>query len=71
LKGAWKHVELNLSFPDQDHVHITLEETNSGILPFVSPITREDRRDLRWYLEIYGAYSLGDPDDAEASRIAA
>jgi hypothetical protein len=63
--------ELNLRFPDAAHVEATYDGEPSGMLPFASPLTDQDRRDLPWYLEIYGAHSLGDPDDAEAARIAA
>jgi tetratricopeptide (TPR) repeat protein len=63
--------ELNLRFPDEAHVLVSLDDEESGRLPFASPFTAQDRRDLPWYLEVYGAHSLGDPDDAEAARIAA
>lgn len=63
--------ELNLRFPDEAHVLATFDGEESERLPFHSPLTPQDRRDLPWYLEVYGAHSLGDPDDAEASRIAA
>lgn len=62
--------ELNLRFPDEGHVLVSLDGEESGRLPFASPLTAADRRDLPWYLEVYGAHSLGDPDDAEAARIA-
>jgi tetratricopeptide (TPR) repeat protein len=63
--------ELNLRFPDEAHVLVSLDGEESGRLPFSSPFTDQDRRDLPWYLEVYGAHSLGDPDDAEAARITA
>jgi hypothetical protein len=50
---------------------VSLDGEESGRLPFASPLTDRDQRDLTWYLEVFGAHSLGDPDDAEASRIAA
>jgi len=62
--------ELNLRFPDPDHVVVSRGGEDSGTLPFASPLTAKDRQDLRWYLEVYGAHSLGDPDDGEARRIA-
>lgn len=64
-------LELNLRFPDEAHVEVRLDGEDSGLLPFASPLTAQDRKDLPWYLEVYGAHSLGDPDDAEAARIAA
>jgi tetratricopeptide (TPR) repeat protein len=63
--------ELNLRFPDEAHVLVTYDGEETERLPFQSPLTPRDRRDLPWYLEVYGAHSLGDPDDAEAARIAA
>ncbi|HEX5717095.1 MAG TPA: hypothetical protein VF179_13105 [Thermoanaerobaculia bacterium] len=63
--------ELNLRFPDEGHVEVILDGEESGLLSFGSPFTPADRRDLAWYLEIYGAHSLGDPDDRAAARIAA
>src|SRR5712692_2332109 len=63
--------ELNLQFPDQDHVIVHFDGDNSGAQPFTNPLTAKDRQDIRWYLEVYGAHSLGDPDDTEAARITA
>jgi tetratricopeptide (TPR) repeat protein len=62
--------ELNLQFPDKDHVIVHFDGENSGVLSFTNPLTAKDRQDIQWYLEVYGAHSLGDPDDAEAARIA-
>ena len=64
--------ELNLRFPDAHHVIVRLgpDENGSGKLPFTNPITDKDLRDIQWYVETYGALSLGDPDDQEAKRIA-
>jgi len=62
--------ELNLQFPNASHVVVRLGEEDSGELPFSCPLTDQDVRDLAWYVETYGAHSLGDPDDAEARRIA-
>ncbi|MFP5287274.1 MAG: CHAT domain-containing protein, partial [Thermoanaerobaculia bacterium] len=64
-------LELNLHFPDERHVEVTVDGEASGLLSFENPVTPADRRDLAWYLEIYGAHSLGDPDDRDAARIAA
>lgn len=65
-------VELNLRFPDPEQVIVRLgpDDDGSGKLPFVNPLTDKDLRDLQWYVEVYGAHSLGDPDDSEAKRIA-
>ncbi len=64
--------ELNLSFTDANHFIIRLgpEDEGSGQLNFTNPIAEKDLRDIQWYVETYGAHSLGDPDDDEAKRIA-
>jgi hypothetical protein len=64
--------ELNLRFPDPDHVIVRLgtDDDGSGHLSFSNPITGKDLQDIQWYVETYGAHSLGDPDDREAARIA-
>ena len=61
--------ELNLRFPDAQHVIVTFDGVESGKLAFTNPITEKDLRDIHWYVETYGAHSLGDPDDTEAARI--
>lgn len=62
--------ELNLSFPDENSVIVTLNQRQSTrALPFTNPLTGKDHEDIRWYVETYGAHSLGDPDDTEAARI--
>jgi len=63
--------ELVLRFPGPDQVNVSYDGTDSGLLPFVSPVTDKDRSDIRWYIETYGAHSLADPDDTEARRIQA
>ena len=64
--------ELNLNFPNDQHVIVTLNRgTQSRALPFANPLTAKDHADIRWYVETYGAHSLGDPDDTEAHRIEA
>ena len=62
-------LELNLLFPDKDHLIVNLNGEDSGVLPFTNPLMDKDQRDIQWYLEVYGAHSLGDPDDSEATRI--
>lgn len=63
--------ELVLSFHCSDQVNVAFAGTESSSLPFVNPVTEKDRADIRWYVEIYGAHSLADPDDNEARRIEA
>src|SRR5437764_8926585 len=64
--------ELNLRFPDANHVIISMgvDDAGSGELVFKNPLTEKDLRDIQWYVETYGAHSLGNPDDQEAKRIA-
>jgi hypothetical protein len=64
--------ELNLRFPGPDQVIVRLgsDDDGSGALPFVNPIADRDLQNLQWYVEVYGAHSLGDPDDEQARRIA-
>ncbi|MFN0068493.1 MAG: CHAT domain-containing protein, partial [Limisphaerales bacterium] len=62
--------ELNLRFPKASQVIVRLGDEESGELPFSNPIADKELRDLAWYVETYGAHSLGDPDDSEARRIA-
>ncbi|MFT5324843.1 MAG: hypothetical protein ACI8P0_002708 [Planctomycetaceae bacterium] len=50
-------LELNLRFSGVDRVEVRIDGEESGLLPFVNPLTPKDRDDLRWYLETYGAYS--------------
>ena len=63
--------ELNLRFPDAGHVIVRLgpDDEGSGALAFTNPLSEKDFRDIQWYVETYGAHSLGDPDDTEAARI--
>ena len=62
--------ELNLRFPDAQHVIVRLgDDDGSSHLAFTNPITEKDLRDIQWYVETYAAHSLGDPDDSEAQRI--
>lgn len=46
-------------------------DEQTGLLPFRNPLIPKDHQDLRWYVETYGLYSLGDPDDSESARIKA
>ena len=62
--------ELNLRFPDANHSIVSFDGTESAANEFINPLTDKDHRDIAWYVETYGAHSLGDPDDQEAARIA-
>ena len=61
--------ELKLFFTGSDQVQVQFNRSDSGTLPFVNPLTEKDRKDIQWYLEVYGTRSLADPDDDEAKRI--
>jgi len=63
--------ELNLRFPDDQHLIVRLGSDDDGSerLPFTNPLDARALADIRWYVETYGAHSLGDPDDSEATRI--
>lgn len=64
-----RDVELSLRFTGNSQVCVSFGGTESGTLPFASPVTAKDRTDIRWYVETYGASSLAAPDDGEAGRI--
>ncbi len=61
--------ELILSFAGPDRVNVSFDGTDSGELDFANPVSEQDRADIQWYVETYGASSLADPDDQEARRI--
>lgn len=67
--------ELILTFPDHEHVLVSLREDHdivgSPAQPFVSPLEAETRAELTWYLEIYAARYTTEQDDPRASRTAA
>ena len=48
--------ELNLRFPDAQHVIVRLgDDDGSSHLAFTNPITEKDLRDIQWYVETYAA----------------
>ena len=61
--------ELNLRFPNPEQVVIRFGDGETAALSFQNPLTTNDHKDIRWYVETYAAHSLGDPDDSEAARI--
>ena len=63
--------ELALNFSSNTEVNVSFDGTDSGKLAFANPVTEQDRAEIRWYVETYGAVSLADPDDQEARRIKA
>lgn len=64
-------LELNLRFPNPGQVIVRLGDNETPTLTFTNPLSDAERDNLAWYVETYGAHSLGDPDDDEAKRIAA
>jgi len=62
---------VDLQFPGPDQVIVSLEDETTAALEFVNPMTAKDRKDVQWYIEVYGALSLADPDEKEAQRVAA
>jgi hypothetical protein len=42
------NTELNLRFPDKDHVVVSFDGEESGSLPFQDPLTAKERKDLLW-----------------------
>ncbi len=63
--------ELNLEFPDANKVIIHFDGRSSELLEFQSPVTEEDQKDIRWYLEVYAYLYTTDVDDKRAAKIAA
>lgn len=62
--------ELNIWFPAVDRVAVSLASDRTSTQSFGIPLDASDLKDLRWYVEVYSASSLGDPDEAEGDRIA-
>ncbi len=63
-------LELNLRFPDPEHVIISLDGETTEALPFSMPLHREEHEELRWYLETYAAHYTTEVDDQRAARLA-
>ena len=62
-------MELNLRFPASDRVIVRFDDVETDTLNFVSSITEEDQKDIRWYLEVYTTRYTTEVDDARAKRI--
>jgi hypothetical protein len=63
--------ELNLQFPDHEHAVVYFDGETTATLKFASLLAAKDRQDIQWYLEVYGAHSLGGADESQAQRVAA
>ncbi|MCP4756778.1 MAG: hypothetical protein GY866_38435, partial [Proteobacteria bacterium] len=61
--------ELVLFFPNADQVFMKYNDETTRTLSFNSPVTDEDREDIRWYLEVYAVQYTAEPDDDRAERI--
>lgn len=66
-----RSAELILRFSTSDTASVAFSDADSGWFKFANPISDKDRKDIRWYVETYGAHSLAEPDDDEARRIEA
>ncbi|HEY9803656.1 MAG TPA: CHAT domain-containing protein [Leptolyngbyaceae cyanobacterium] len=63
-------MELKLNFPENNQFIVTFDGQETDRLDFASPLSPEDRKDIRWYLEIYAASYTTDVDDKRAEGIA-
>ncbi|CAK8711257.1 Tetratricopeptide repeat-containing protein [Candidatus Electronema halotolerans] len=66
--------ELRLTFPDPAHVSVALlgnAPDFSQPAEFTSPLTEDDLKELRWYVEDYGTQYAAEPDDARAAAVKA
>jgi hypothetical protein len=63
--------ELNLCFPDPNHVQVTLLQDNRRqTVPaqaFTPPLNQQIRNELSWYLETYPIHYTTELDDARAA----
>ena len=62
-------LELTLSFAEIDRIIVTLTNRPPTSIPFTSPLTKEDWKDMQWYLEVYPVQYAADVDDLRAERI--
>jgi tetratricopeptide (TPR) repeat protein len=62
-------LELNLVFPDPQHVIIQSRTGSTQPSDFVNPLTADDLKDIRWYLEVYSSQYMTDVDDDRARDI--
>jgi tetratricopeptide (TPR) repeat protein len=61
--------ELNLVFPDPQHVIIQSRTGSTQPFDFVNPLTANDLKDILWYLEVYSSQYMTDVDDDRARGI--
>jgi tetratricopeptide (TPR) repeat protein len=63
--------ELTVSFVSVDRFTIAYKNQTTTELLFTSPLTKEDWKDMRWYLEVYATQYAADVDDDRADRVVA
>ncbi len=63
------NLELNLVFPDPQHVIIQSRRGSTRPIDFVSPLSEQNLKDIRWYLEVYSSQYMMDIDDDRAEQI--
>lgn len=61
--------ELNLEFPHINKVIVHFQAQSSGELDFVSPISEEVQKDIRWYLETYATLYTTEAEEKRAQCI--
>lgn len=64
-------VELNLRFPSVSQVMVRFGTAETETLDFELPLTEEEQKDIRWYLEVYAAQYTADVDDQRAKNTVA
>ncbi len=68
------HLELNIHFPDSQHIIVSLNTDNgreeTDLLDFSSPFSETDFKKIRWYLENYATEYSTDIDFNSANSIA-
>lgn len=64
-------LELHLRFPQPEQFLIEFDDRESDRLDFTSPLTDQEYKDIRWYLETYGPAYTADVDDQRAQAIEA
>lgn len=62
--------ELSVRFSADDNVIIKFDEEETDALHFISPLTINYQKDIRWYLETYATHYTTDVDDKRANNIA-
>ncbi len=63
-------MELNLRFPEINQVIVRFDENETDTLDFESPISKEDQKNIQWYLEVYAAQYTTEIDAQTAKKIA-